>query len=74
MSYSLPLHIESAHNAFHILFFRQLLYFIYKRTRVYDSREDFIGIYEFREEKKGFVTVKMFYTGTPSPISQSLRA
>ena len=29
--HSLPLHIESAHNAFHILFFRQLLYFIYKR-------------------------------------------
>lgn len=34
-----------------------------ERARVYDSREDFIGIYEFREEKKGFVTVKMFYTG-----------
>ncbi len=34
-----------------------------ERARVYDSRKDFIGIYEFRQEKKGFVTVKMFYTG-----------
>lgn len=34
-----------------------------ERIRLYDSREDFIGIYEFREPEKEFVTVKMFYTG-----------